>query len=154
MRPDDMATAVIATIKSALVPIHERFATLEASIDSRLTLAGTEFQLVMTRELSTLRERLVAIETRPPVPGPPGRDGIDGRDGVDGAQGPPGTPGGLKYLGVYITGKSYELGDIVTYSGSAWHCNEPTDTRPGDGSSAWVLMVKRGRDGRDGKGSH
>jgi hypothetical protein len=39
---------------------------------------------------------------------------------------------------------------MVTSGGSCWHCNEPTTTKPGEGSKAWRLMVKRGRDGKDG----
>ena len=48
-------------------------------------------------------------------------------------------------------GKTYERGDGVTWAGSEWHCNEPTTTKPGDGSKAWTLKVKRGRDGKDGR---
>lgn len=55
------------------------------------------------------------------------------------------------YRGVYVEGRQYERGDGVTYGGSAWHCNEPTTTKPGDGSKAWTLKVKRGRDGKDGR---
>lgn len=55
------------------------------------------------------------------------------------------------YRGVYLDGKTYERGDGVTWAGSEWHCNEATSTRPGDGSKAWTLKVKRGRDGKDGK---
>lgn len=55
------------------------------------------------------------------------------------------------YRGVYLDGKSYVRGDNVTWSGSEWHCNEPTSTKPGDGSKSWTLKVKRGRDGRDGR---
>jgi hypothetical protein len=55
------------------------------------------------------------------------------------------------YRGVYLDGKSYEPGDRTTWAGSEWHCNEPTQAKPGDGSKAWTLTVKRGRDGRDGK---
>lgn len=54
------------------------------------------------------------------------------------------------YRGVYVDGKTYDRGDGVTWGGSEWHCNETTTTKPGDGSKAWTLKVKRGRDGRDG----
>jgi hypothetical protein len=53
--------------------------------------------------------------------------------------------------GVYLEGKSYEQGDVVTWAGSQWACNEDTVTKPGDGSKAWTLVVKKGRDGRDGR---
>lgn len=52
--------------------------------------------------------------------------------------------------GVYVEGKEYEPGDVSTYGGAQWHCNEPTKTKPGE-SKAWTLIVKRGRDGRDGQ---
>ena len=98
----------------------------------------------LTKEYAALRERIAVVETRPALPGPPGPPG---RDGVDGQ---PGTPG-LSFEGVYQDGKAYEVGHLVTWAGSSWHCNEATTTKPGDGSKAWTLMVKRGRDGKDGK---
>ena len=148
MRPDDLAVAVVATMKSALAPVHERIAAIESSIDTRIALLVRDAELTITRDVGTLRERVVALETRPPIPGPPGPPGKDGRDGKDGE---PGTPG-LRYLGVYQSGKAYEPGDIVTFAGGAWHCNGATEMRPGDGAAAWTLMVKRGRDAT--RGSH
>lgn len=70
-----------------------------------------------------------------------------------GEKGEKGDPGqaGLTYCGVFVEGKSYDVGDVTTWAGSTWHCNEPTETKPGDGSKAWTLMVKRGRDGKDAK---
>jgi integrin beta 3 len=53
------------------------------------------------------------------------------------------------YRDVWGAQKTYERGDCVTYSGSEWHCNATTTAKPGDGSAAWTLKVKRGRDGRD-----
>lgn len=55
------------------------------------------------------------------------------------------------YRGVYLENKTYDRGDCVTWGGSEWHCNEMTTTKPGDGSKAWTLKVKRGRDGKDGR---
>lgn len=108
--------------------------------------------------------------------GQPGRDGKDGKDGVDGLGydelGIEQEPDirtvkfmakrGLHtkefgrmtipveiYRGVYVEGKTYDKGDGVTWGGSEWHCNDTTATKPGDGSKAWTLKVKRGRDGRD-----
>jgi hypothetical protein len=40
-------------------------------------------------------------------------------------------------------------GDVVTFGGSMWHCNAATEEKPGDGSAAWTLAAKRGRDGKD-----
>jgi hypothetical protein len=84
-----------------------------------------------------MRDRVAALETRALVPGPPGPPG---RDGVP----------GLEYRGVFLEGSTYAAGDLVTWAGSAWHCNDATTTKPGDGAKAWTLMVKRGRDGKDG----
>lgn len=55
-----------------------------------------------------------------------------------------------RYCGVFRDGGVYALGDMVTWAGSVWHCNEPTGEKPGDGLKAWTLCVKRGRDGKDG----
>lgn len=104
---------------------------------------------MLQRDASALGERLAVVETRPLLPGPAGADGAKGLDGKDGADGAPGTAG-LAFEGVYQDGKSYQPGHLVTWAGSSWHCNERTTTKPGDGSKAWTLMVKRGRDGRDG----
>lgn len=147
MRRDELvavADGVAVTMKAALAPVYSRIDGAERSIESRLSVIVRDMELVITRELGAVRERVAALESRPPVPGPigpPGRDGVDGKDGA------PGSPG-LRYLGVYQTGKAYDHGDIVTYAGGAWHCNTATDTRPGDGSAAWTLMVKRGRDAK------
>lgn len=55
------------------------------------------------------------------------------------------------HRGVYLHGKAYEVGDVVTWAGSQWSCNEETLTKPGEGNKAWTLIVKRGADGRDGR---
>jgi len=116
----------------------------------------------------------------PGPPGHDGRDGSAGRDGKDGLDGLGWDDlnvsqidertfavkclRGLQvkelgtltfpvqiYRGVYIEGKTYDRGDGVTWGGSEWHCNETTASKPGDGSKAWTLKVKRGRDGKDGR---
>jgi hypothetical protein len=131
-------------------------------------------------EVSALRERVAVAETRQFIPGPMGRDGQPGRDGKDGVDGLGYDELGVEqvdersvkvkamrglqvrelgtltfpveiYRGVYQDGKLYDRGDGVTWGGSEWHCNEPTTTKPGDGSKAWTLKVKRGRDGKDGR---
>lgn len=43
---------------------------------------------------------------------------------------------------------AYERGDVVTWGGSAWHCQQKTTDQPGK-SAAWKLMVKEGRPGKD-----
>jgi hypothetical protein len=128
-------------------------------------------------EVMELRVKMAGIEARAPVAGPagaPGRDGVNGADGLgfddivfehDGertitAKGVRGdrmkalgtfvVPVDI-YRGVFIEGKTYERGDGVTWGGSEWHCHETTTSKPGEGSKAWTLKVKRGRDGKDGK---
>jgi hypothetical protein len=123
-----------------------------------------------------LRERVATLEAHAPVPGPPGPAGRDGADGIGpqqlavtqrddrsftitAAHGDHVTEIGTArfavdiYRGVWTEGRAYEPGDGVTWAGSEWHCQTATTTKPGDGSKAWTLKVKRGRDGKDGKGA-
>jgi hypothetical protein len=132
---DPLVDAVVVTMKGALAPVLERLAMAE----TRLSQLHTE-----ALDLRALGERVATLETRPPVPGPPGPPG---KDGADGHPGKDGTPG-LRFAGVYVEGTSYEHGDLVTWAGSSWHCNDATTSKPGEGSKAWTLMVKRGRDGK------
>jgi integrin beta 3 len=116
---------------------------------------------------------VAVAETRAGVPGPPGQDGKAGADGFgledfsvdfdgDRTIALKFERGSLKkswafalpfqkHQGVYQDGKSYVQGDVVTWAGSEWHCQTPTTTKPGDGSRDWLLVVKRGRDGKDGR---
>lgn len=57
----------------------------------------------------------------------------------------------MVYRGVFREGEEYSPGDTVTWGGSLWHCNELTKDKPLDGSKAWQLAAKRGRDGKDGR---
>ncbi len=53
------------------------------------------------------------------------------------------------YRDVFVQGRKYELGDMVTWGGSIWHCNKSdTKSKPGDNSD-WTLAAKRGRDGKE-----
>lgn len=53
------------------------------------------------------------------------------------------------YRGVFAEGADYARGDITTWAGSAWHCDEPKGLKPGGPDSGWRLMVKAGRPGKD-----
>jgi hypothetical protein len=53
------------------------------------------------------------------------------------------------YRGVYKDGEDYEPGDLATWGGSLWHCDEKTTDKPDAGP--WRLCVKKGRDGKDAK---
>lgn len=111
----------------------------------------------------------------PGAPGAPGKDGAAGLDGRDGfgledfemTLGEDGRTISLKfvrgetvverhvklatmlYREVWREGE-FEPGDVVTWGGSAWHCQATTSDQPGSGSTAWRLMVKKGAPGKDG----
>lgn len=55
---------------------------------------------------------------------------------------------GVEYQGMYSQKTAYVKGDLVTYAGSLWHCNEANDDEaPGTGEK-WAVAAKRGRDGK------
>jgi hypothetical protein len=57
----------------------------------------------------------------------------------------------LLYRGVFSSGEKYSRGDVVTWGGSAWHC-QADEPASGPGKSGdWKLMVKEGQRGKDGK---
>jgi hypothetical protein len=130
-RLDDVATLVGVSMKAAIAPV--------------------------TAELATVRAELAELKARAAVPGPagpPGPPGVDGKDGPAGAPGEPGPIGKFAdhYRDVYDGATTYDAGDVVTDDGSLWLCKAATTTdRPGQ-SSAWKLICKRGKDGRDAKG--
>lgn len=96
-----------------------------------------------------------------------GKDGLNGRDGItptfldaefsgrtlrlkfDGERGCEFQLATPEYCGVFKEASAYEPGDIVTWAGSAWHCDEPKGLKPGAPDSGWTLMVKAGRPGKD-----
>ena len=139
MRPDPQAYAdvLVVAIKSALAPVvasqtalKEQVAVLERRLQDE------------SHSWAAMRERVAVVEVKAMQPGPPGEPGAPGKDGKDGVA-------GMTYQGVFVDGKAYEKGDVTTWAGSMWHCNEPTESKPGDGSKAWTLACKHGRDGRD-----
>jgi len=174
MKPDALAQLIVQTVKTALAPVRAQLTALDgrltAATGHQATIDAAAVSLAVV-DLASLRERLAVLETRAPVPGPPGRDGLDGRDGADALQlddltasfdgdrtltltlaaGPrtKSIPIALpipRWQGVFTDGRAYQVGDLVTWEGSAWHCQRPTSMRPGDHAAAWRLMVKRGRD--------
>jgi hypothetical protein len=106
------------------------------------------------------------------IDGAPGTNGKDGADGFgfddldfehDGARGFSFkfvrgdkvktfsfTVPAMIYRGVYAATAEYERGDVVTFGGSTWHCNDNTADKPDGVNKAWTLVVKKGRDGKDG----
>jgi hypothetical protein len=169
MRPDDLAELVVGTIKAALAPVRADVARLEGRLEAASApLAALD---ALRSELAAARERIATLEARAPVPGPPGRDGDNGLDGLNGfgfddleasfdgdrtialtfTRGPlvktfPIVLPIPRYQGIYLAGVTYTPGDVVTWSGSAWHCKHATSSRPGEAPAAWQLMVKAGRD--------
>jgi hypothetical protein len=160
---DSLARIVVAVVREY---VTRHCAAL--ALETRSTWA------TLKDDLAAARERLAVVEVRQPIPGPMGPAGRDGVDGVgfddlrvehDGERTFTITAARgavVKSLGtftlpvplyreVWIEGRTYEPGDSVTWAGSEWHCRTPTATKPGDGSKAWTLKVKRGRDGKDGK---
>ena len=174
MDPDALAQLIVQTVKASLQPVRDQVAQLGARLDvlagvqATIQAASQELSAV---DLAALRERLAVLETRAPVPGPPGRDGLDGQDGADGlrvddlaasfdgdrtltlslaagtrTKSIPIVLPIPRWQGVYTPARAYQPGDLVTWEGSAWHCQQATSSKPGDHAAAWRLMVKRGRD--------
>jgi hypothetical protein len=54
-----------------------------------------------------------------------------------------------EYRGVFKEAETYEPGDMVTWAGSCWHCDEAKGLKPGAPDSGWTLAVKAGRAGKD-----
>jgi hypothetical protein len=132
---DAFAGVMHDVVREATAPLALRLERVEQA---------TQHVVTVQQALGDVRERVAVLETREPVPGPPGPPGPPGVDGKDGKP-------GLWYCGVWVAGKTYDAGTVVTWAGSAWHCNaDDTTMKPGDGAKAWTLMVKAGRDvGRD-----
>jgi hypothetical protein len=110
-----------------------------------------------------------------------GSDGIDGVDGKDGRDGftledfdvQPIDERTIKLMflrdgvshsfelvfpviidrGVFKAEEAYARGDAVTWGGSLWIAQKETSAKPDTPDSGWRLAVKKGRDGKDAKGS-
>jgi hypothetical protein len=101
------------------------------------------------------------------IDGEPGKDGTDGTDGItptfidaefvgrtlrltfDGGRTCEFQMATPEYVGVFKEAEAYERGDMVTWAGSTWHCDEPKGLKPGAPDSGWTLAVKAGRPGKD-----
>lgn len=174
------AAMPVAAEKSVdLAPVLDRIVALEVGLQMKFRETEPVLGTIAdhAKAIAAVSERVAVVEVRAQVPGPAGTDGQDGKDGADGLGfddlvavqqddrsftikamrgdrvkdiGTARFPVQIQ-RGVYVDGKSYEPGDMVTWAGSQWHCNEATNTKPGDGLKAWTLVVKRGRDGKDGR---
>jgi hypothetical protein len=149
--PSIVVDAIEIAVRAALAPVVARLRAVE-------TVALVVGPVV---------DRIAALEALSPVPGPPGPAGADGLGFDDAdvtydgertitltwARGDARVERAIRlpamlYRGVYVPGKLYDRGDVVTWAGSLWHANAETTTRPGDGAPAWTLAVKRGRDAK------
>jgi integrin beta 3 len=127
----------------------------------------------MAAALALATRALEEVRALARIPGPQGKQGIPGRDGLgfdaiepiddDGEYGFKFVAAGQVvkecrfrkpvanfadvYRGIWKPG-DYRRGEIVTYGGSAFLAKADTEDKP-EKSDAWVLWVKRGRDGRD-----
>jgi len=170
---EDELTAIVEGIAPVVRAFVQR-AVGELAAQVTVTDAQIRHLAGAVTEIGAMRERLAVLETRAPVPGPPGpagRDGVDGLGfddlGVTQRDDRSFTITAIRgdvvkeigtaafavdiYRGIWLEGRAYEPGDGVTWSGAEWHCHTATTAKPGDGSKAWTLKVKRGKDGRDGK---
>jgi hypothetical protein len=164
--PVRLAADVLEVLRTALRPVLTRLAAVDtriADLERRTTDPPTAAALVaLAGDVGAVRERLAAVEARPALPGPVGDRGADGigfadpplvYDGVrtftfcfaNGVQVVL-TPPLVVYQGVYVAGRPYAPGDVVTAGGNLWHCNQSTQLRPGNDVGAWTLMVRRGKD--------
>lgn len=165
-----VAEAVESVIRQALTPIVARLRVLEARLDAE------ENEKTLDLALSSLRARVLELESKAAIPGPAGPAGADGLGFTDYHVEYDGertfkhvwTSGDRRvekafrvpvmiYRGLFVPGKVYEAGDVVTVNGSMFTCNADTMRGPGDGSKDWTLSVKRGKDDRgrsSGNGDH
>jgi hypothetical protein len=60
-------------------------------------------------------------------------------------------PTGLRYCGVWEPFGDYQKDDGCTYHGSLWVALRASSGEAPEGSDAWRLCCKRGRDGRDAR---
>ncbi|MBZ9759489.1 hypothetical protein LB553_01130 [Mesorhizobium sp. CA8] len=131
-------------------------------LDAVEFLRDANGHLIVTMSNGKTRD-LGEVNGKDGAPGAPGKDGIDGvgfadMDMVETDEGVflRFTRGDVvkdwrlpvpRYCGIYSAGKSYYVGDSVTWGGSLWIAQEPTTDKP-DSGKGWKLAVKRGADGK------
>ena len=54
----------------------------------------------------------------------------------------------VRYCGVWQDGETYPPGTLITCSGSLWHAERKTSSRPG-ADATWKMAVKNGSFGKD-----
>ena len=91
--------------------------------DAALRRALRDVMPVVSRRLRELEKRLHALE---------------------GENDPDRRLRGL-HLGTWEEDRTYPPGTFTTHAGSLWWATAPTTERPGEGKTAWRLVVKQGR---------
>jgi len=145
MRPDVLAEHLGHTIRGVVGPLSLKVAELDAA-GSRVAITLDS----VNASLGDLGARLDILESLSGTPGPMGPPGEPGPPGPPGRDGLNGKDAQWSYLGVYVSGKTYDVGDLVTDHGSLFYCARTTVGRPSQ-SPDWKLMVKRGQDGKDAR---
>jgi hypothetical protein len=129
---------------------EKQLSRVPASAQSVMEAAAYVFRLA--KELTdALDERLKALESRVPPSNPTTEAGTADASlkGLATRLAALEARPTMSYCGVYDASRTYFKGDCVTDHGSIWHCEAVvSDVRPGEGSRAWTLAVKKGRDGK------
>lgn len=171
---DDVVPLIVREIEQrvAAIPVPKDGAGFTGAVVNR------EGHLVLTLSNGTTQDVGLVIGNDG-APGVDGKDavgtpGIDGKDGLDGL----GfddydltldeTRGWIFRLGqgdrvkewilglpfdakVWAAGTTYPKGAGTTWDGHYWIAQAQTSEQPGEGSPAWRLAVRRGKQGREGK---
>ena len=175
----EIVAAVKSHVQDVLTPIASRLDEIERRLDGRTNQSVTGVDVSVTDEGKsmvisfTVGDVEHSFEIGLPE-GPAGKDGEPGKDGADGlgfehmsveqlnertlrflfkrdadeAEVDVTFPVPI-YRGVFKESAEYETGDLTTWAGSLWHCNEPKGLKPGVPDSGWQLAAKAGRPGKD-----
>jgi hypothetical protein len=171
----DIALSKVESLApAATLSIEDFRPMMESEIARGLLDLERRAQAVLERAVDRIPKPRDGIDG---VNGKDGEPGIDGRHGIDGAPGGSvedfdiAMDGRIltvsmkigdrierktvrldlaQYKDVYRAGEKYERGDMVTFGGSVFIATrDTTGSEKPESSTAWKLMVKRGRDGKD-----
>ncbi len=162
---EDIAEVVAGALREANAPLHARLEALEARSPQGAGLADALIDNQGNLVLTMTDGRTKSLGRVDGTDGQPGRDGLGFDDlnveqvgertvrflltrGADQAEFDVTLPVPI-YRGVFKDGDDYATGDLTTWAGSLWHCNEPKGLKPGAPESGWQLAAKAGRPGKD-----